>query len=288
MNDILSVLFYQPIVNLLLLLYKIGFENLGIAVIAITIIIRLLLWPLYKKQLQSQERMRKIQPKIKALQSQKKKATEYTQAEREMLGESTKAMGAGCLPTLIQLPFLFALYNTISNIITDKADKISDLAYFDFLRFPHGYHFNTHFLGIDLSNVPGHIGFGSWTIVPLLIIVALTVVTQYFSMKLSTANLEDKKADSKKEDEKNKNKKNKAGKDVLAKKEEPTPEDMQKAINKQMVLIFPVMIGFFAFNFAAILGLYWFMQNTLAIIQTLIHNKKINIFPWTKISLKKK
>ena len=272
MGDILSFIFYQPIVNLLLLLYKVLFENLGLAVIAITIFIRLALWPIYKKQLQAQERIKKIQPKIKEIQAKKKKPSEYTPEERELLTESTKAAGAGCLPTLVQLPFLWSLYGVISTIIGNNSDSISKLAYFDFLKFPAGYHYNTNFLGIDLSNVASHIGL-QVQVIPYLVIILLAVIAQWYSMKVTMMNNQSAVVEKPKEDTKKKNKKNQ----ITPEKKEPTTEDVQALMNKQMTVIFPLLIGFFAWSFAAILPVYWIMQNLLAIIQTLVHNRKL---PW--------
>lgn len=289
MDQILSVLFYQPIVNLLLFLYKILFENLGLAVIAITIVLRLVLWPLYKKQLEAQNRVKAIQPKLKALQSQKKKATEYNAEEKEMLAESSKAFGAGCLPTLIQLPFLFALYNLIREIVSSNASSISHLAYFDFLKFPNDYVYHTSLFGLDFSVIPSHLGFGNFVaIFPYILIILLVIVTQFYATKLmSPTGVSTEEVKETKQSTKKKGKKTHAVevvKNQAAK--QPSSEDMQRMISQQTLIILPLLFGFLSWNFAAILSLYIIMQSLLSIMQTLIVNKKINIWK-LKIYLKK-
>lgn len=112
MSEIFQTIFYQPVFNLLVFLYNIApGHDLGIAIVMLTIVIKLILYPLSQKSLQSQKALQELQPKLEAL---KKK---YGQ-NREELGRATLALYrenkvnplSSCLPLVVQLPFLFAVF----------------------------------------------------------------------------------------------------------------------------------------------------------------------------------
>ena len=111
----------QPIFNLLVLIYAVlPGHNFGFALILFTIVIRLLLWPLVKKQLHQTRAMRKLQPEINKI----KKATKGNrQKESLMLMELYKERGInplGTFPTLIvQLIVLIGLYTGLQKVIKD-------------------------------------------------------------------------------------------------------------------------------------------------------------------------
>lgn len=89
----------------------IGLPSYGIAIILLTLIIKLILSPLTAKQIRSMEGMQKLQPKIKELQKKYKGNNKKLQEE---MGKLYKEMGvnplSGCLPVIIQMPFLIAIF----------------------------------------------------------------------------------------------------------------------------------------------------------------------------------
>jgi len=105
---------FQPIYNLTIALYNVLWNDLGLAIIALTLLVRLLLWPLTRKSLASQKAMQDIQPKIKALQAEYKKDKE-TQAKKmmELYKEEKVSPFSSCLPLLVQLPLFIALYQAL-------------------------------------------------------------------------------------------------------------------------------------------------------------------------------
>jgi len=115
MNILISAyqtILYQPLFNALVLLYEhLPGHDFGIAVIVLTILIRLILYPLMVQSIKSQKVLSELQPKIQEIQ-QKYKGDKEKQA-RETMGlyqkEKINPFG-GCLPLLIQLPILIALY----------------------------------------------------------------------------------------------------------------------------------------------------------------------------------
>ena len=95
------------------------FGNYGVGIIAFTLIIRIILIPLTKYQTQSTEKMQMMQPELKALQE--KYASKDPETQQKLQEETAKlnekydySMWSGCLPMLIQLPILMALYQSIS------------------------------------------------------------------------------------------------------------------------------------------------------------------------------
>lgn len=109
---------YRPLANTLVFFYQtIPYHDLGLAIILLTVLIRLILYPFVAKSLKAQREMAALQPEIKALQ-EKYKENKEEQAKKLM--ELYKERGvnpfSGCLPVLIQLPLLFALYHVFANV----------------------------------------------------------------------------------------------------------------------------------------------------------------------------
>jgi len=92
--------------------------NYGVAIILLTLLVRLLLYPLQAKSVRSMKEMQKLQPKIAALRERyKDDMTRFNQEQMALFkAHKVNPMG-GCLPILVQLPILFALYSVIGNSI---------------------------------------------------------------------------------------------------------------------------------------------------------------------------
>ncbi|HET9336733.1 MAG TPA: membrane protein insertase YidC [Sphingomicrobium sp.] len=105
--------FMRPIFNLLNWLFgQLG--NFGLAIIALTIIVRILMFPIADKQFRSMAGMRKVQPKMKALQERYKDDKPKLQQEMLKLYQEEKIKpAAGCLPILLQIPIFYALYKVL-------------------------------------------------------------------------------------------------------------------------------------------------------------------------------
>lgn len=118
-----QTVFYQPIFNLLVFLYNIiPGHDLGISIIALTIIIKLILLPLSKQAIKSQKSLQDLQPKVDEIK--KKYANnkeELGRAMMELYKNNKVNPFSSCLPLLIQLPFLFAVFQVFRDGISDKA-----------------------------------------------------------------------------------------------------------------------------------------------------------------------
>ncbi|OGF26169.1 hypothetical protein A2331_01805 [Candidatus Falkowbacteria bacterium RIFOXYB2_FULL_34_18] len=139
--------FYQPILNLLIFIYNIvPGHDLGIAIIILTIIIKLILWPLSRKALKSQKALQEIQPKIEEIKKKyKDKKEEMGKAMMQLYKDNKVNPFSSCLPLLIQFPFLIAVFR----VFRDGFGSHLDLLY-PFITHPEAIDYN--FLGIiDLS-----------------------------------------------------------------------------------------------------------------------------------------
>lgn len=152
MSQIFTAIFYQPILNLLVFLYNIIPGNdLGVAIILMTIIIKLLLMPLSKKSIESQKSLQNLQPKVEKIKA------EYKDNKEEM-GKRMMALYAehkinpfsSCLPLLVQLPFLWAVFRVFRVGLTNGS---LDLVY-PFISRPESINsISFGFLDLSVPNI---------------------------------------------------------------------------------------------------------------------------------------
>jgi YidC/Oxa1 family membrane protein insertase len=105
--------FMRPIFDLLMFLFR-TVGNFGMAIICLTLIVRAIMFPIAQKQFQSMAAMRKLQPKMKAIQERFKDDKQRQQQEILKLYQAEKVNpAAGCLPILLQIPVFYALYKVL-------------------------------------------------------------------------------------------------------------------------------------------------------------------------------
>jgi YidC/Oxa1 family membrane protein insertase len=111
MSHLFTIIFYQPILNLLIWIYNtVPGHDIGISIILLTIIIRLILLPLSKKSIESQKSLQDLQPKIEEIKKQFPGKEEQGKAMIKLYQDNKINPLSSCLPLLIQLPFLIAVY----------------------------------------------------------------------------------------------------------------------------------------------------------------------------------
>ena len=111
MVSIFNELLYRPLFNLLVFFYNTAFSDIGLAIILLTLLIKAVFWPLSQKAIKSQKALQDLQPQIKALQEKYKDNKEEQARQLMALYKNNKVNPfSGCLPLIIQLPILIALY----------------------------------------------------------------------------------------------------------------------------------------------------------------------------------
>lgn len=121
--NLFDTLFYQPLLNFLVLIYNLlPFKDLGLVVILLTILIKLILWPFNSKGIESQRALKELEPKLKELR-EKFKDNEEELARRTMaLYQEAKINPfSGILLLFIQLPVLFAIFKLFQNVASTES-----------------------------------------------------------------------------------------------------------------------------------------------------------------------
>lgn len=262
-----TTLIVQPIFNLLVLIYALlPGHNFGLSLIIFTIVIRLLLWPLIKKQLHQAKAMRVLQPEIKKV----KQAAKGNRAkESQMLMELYKERGINpfaTFPTLIvQLIILIGLYSGLRRVISDPHNLVS-FAYPSLQHLPwmqqlaHNIHrFDDTLFGV--VNL-GRSAIGpAGLYLPAMVIVLGSAVAQYFQTKQLMPS-----------------DKQKRGLRAILKDAGSGKQADQSEVNAAVMsstrFLLPVMIFVFTVNLAAALSLYWLVGGIVAYIQqSIVLNK---------------
>ena len=178
MTYLYHVIFYQPILNTLVYFYeKIGFGDFGIAIILVTILIRLILYPLFHKSAKQQMAMQRIQPKIKKIQELHKNDKEkQAQALMELYKEHGVNPFSSIFLLIIQLPIMIALYWVVRALIVPG--EIQGL--YSFIAQPQAI--QPLFVGIiNLAK-------------PSVVLILLAAIAQYFQARLAIYRNPDKSA----------------------------------------------------------------------------------------------
>jgi YidC/Oxa1 family membrane protein insertase len=223
---------YQPIYNLLVFFYNvIPGHDFGIAIILTTLFIKTLFIPLSKKQIETQKKMQELQPKIKELQKQHKDNKEkQTKAIMELYREHKTNPFSGCLPLIVQLIVLIAIYRVIINI-SQAGFTINVADLYSFVSDPGGVrHLFLNF--VDLTR-------------PNYILAFFSALAQYYQTKMLFS-----------------------GQQSLptTPKDDEQP-DFATIMNKQMLYLGPAITFFVGVTFPAALALYWLFSTLFMIFQ---------------------
>jgi len=118
LGNIFNQLLYEPIFKFLVFLYNnIPGHDLGVVIIILTLLIRIILFPLSQKSIRSQMRMSQFKDQIKDIQNKYKSKEEQSRELMKFYKENKINPFSGCLPLVIQLPILIALYRVFINVL---------------------------------------------------------------------------------------------------------------------------------------------------------------------------
>lgn len=254
-------LIVKPIFNLLVLIYAmLPGHNFGLAIILFTVLIRVLMWPLVKKQLHNAKAMRELQPELKRI---KKVAAGDRQKESMMVMELYKERGINPFSSIgvliLQLPILIGLYSGIRRIITDPHNLVSfayaplqHIGWLQTLASDIGRFDHTLFGVVDLTRSAVEKTGGIYW--PAMLLVLGSAVTQYYQSKQLMPN--DKNA--------------RKLRDILKDAgggQQADQSEVNAAVGRSTRFFIPVMIFFLTVNIASALSLYWFVSGLVAMIQ---------------------
>lgn len=260
--NIFELLIVQPIFNLLTAIYALLPGNdFGVAIIVFTIIVRMLMYPLVRRQLHQTRVMRKLQPELKKI---KKAANGNRQLEAMQMMELYKRYGVSPFRTIgilvLQLPIFIGLFFAIQ-IYTTRRDEIEAFTY-DFMEalepvkelVANPQNFDEKLFGvIDLTQpAVGSEGVN----VAILFLVLLASVTQYIMSRQTMPH-----------DPKDQPKRFRDIMKEAAEGKQADQGEMNAVVMQNMIKIMPVLLFFIMINFPGALALYYTVSNLVAVAQ---------------------
>ena len=231
-----NLIFTFPIFNALMVLYRIV-GDFGLSIIILTLVVKLILFPLTLKQLKSMRATQALQPQMAEIRKKHKDQRAQAEAMQALYKEyGMNPLSGSCLPLLIQMPVLFGLFYALSAVLR-SAKTVGDI---NKLLYPFIPHFN-HFPNIALNwftflNPGWHFSLGAPD--PTHILPILAALATYVQLRMSQP------------------------KTINAGPPDPTQQSM-----KFMQLLSPAMVLFFGWNYAAGLALYWTVSSLFAMFQ---------------------
>lgn len=216
---------------------------MGLAIIAFSVFLRIVLLPLTRPYMESMKKMREHQKDIDKLKRRHKGDRQaLMKAQSDFYKEKGINPSAGCLPYLLQIVVLIFLFRVFSMVFVPNADiaqKFNELLYQP-LRFSATEQVNTHFLYLDVAK-PDRLNDllslpSSAPAIPGLFIIAAALL-QLVSAKMAAPYVEEEKK--------------------AAKKTKEMGDDMAVAMQGSMIYMFPLMTLVIGLNFASSLALYW-------------------------------
>jgi len=229
---------------------------MGLAIIGFSFALRFLLNPLTKPYMQSMKRMKDFEPQLAKLKERHKDdKKKLMEAQTEFYKQKGINPGAGCLPYLLQIVVLIALFNVFTRVLSPNGDvvvKFNELLYSP-LRFVEGEALNTRFLYLDITK-PDCFGSGKCLPIPFKLpfplpgpILIFAALLQFASAKMMTPfqKLEEK----------------------VAKKTKGATDDLQISMQKSMSLTFPLFTLIFGLSFPSGLALYWLLFSLFQLLQ---------------------
>ena len=222
--------FYRPLFNGLIFLYNIvPSHDMGVSIVVLTIIIRLILWPLTNKGIKSQKALAALQPKIEEL---KKKFKDNREAQAKALmalySENKINPLAGILPLILQIPIIFALWRVFLNSTDSDFGSI-----YSFIAAP--VEIQTVFLGLfDLTKRS-------------MLLAVIAGILQYFQTKMVMPAF--------------------APQSGASEGKPPVSADFGRIMSKQMLYFGPVISIVIFWTLPAALPLYWIMVTLMTILQ---------------------
>jgi YidC/Oxa1 family membrane protein insertase len=239
----------QPFVNILLLIAA-GVKNFGLAIVLFTLLIKLLTYPLTAKQMKSTKAMQNLQsdPRYKKIMVKYKNDQERLAQEQMKLYKELgiNPMGS-CLPTLIQLPIILGLYQSIIKAMAATPYELLGLErlFYNFLDPAKLLPLQNKFLWMDLGQPERLNVFGVQIPVLAIIVVATTFLQSKVMQQPTTTN----------------------------------PNDQGAAMTKAMNLYMPILMGWMAYSLASGLALYFLVSNVAGIVQYGLQGQ----LDWSKI-----
>jgi YidC/Oxa1 family membrane protein insertase len=265
MIELWNTILLHPFINLLIGLDRIT-GNLGWSIILLTVGLRLIMTPLVLPSLRLSQKMQELAPELAKLKEKHKDdKTALLTAQTQLYKDHGANPASGCLPQIIQLIVLIALYSAFNTILrSNGADVVTNLNskyLYSYNHLPANFNLSTSFAYLNLTKpdtfkIPGL----SFPLPGIFLIAAAAV--QLLSSKMMAPVIATEKK--------------------LAEKTSESMDDAMVQAQQQMLYLFPLMTLIIGFNFPAGLVLYWFVFSAVSMFQQYSVTGWGGLAPWLK------
>ncbi len=226
-GEIWDLIILSPMINVLIVISGYLLHNFGLAIIALTILVRFVTLPLTQKQLRATKAMQEMQPKLAELQKKHGKDKAKLAQEQMRMYKESGVSPAGCmLPMLVQMPIWIALFQSIIRVLAVNPEGFLNLARHLYSSWSQVFSLvplNSKFLWLDLA-VPDR----------LLMLPILVGGTMWLQQKMVMPTT--------------------------------SADPKQQAQSRMMLWMMPIMFAFLTMQFPAGLALYWVVSNVITIV----------------------
>jgi YidC/Oxa1 family membrane protein insertase len=227
-----NTLLYQPILKMLIFLTQTLGGSLGLAIIALTLVIRLILIPLTLPAMRSAQKIKDLKPLLDDLKKRHVNDKKRLQQKQlELYKEHGVNPAAGCLPTIVQFAILIALYRVFIDFIQNGGSD--------------GLMANMQFLWFDLS-APDPL-----YVLPIVAGLSQLVLSQMLMTAKEHHTTEDLKKTAKRSE----------------KSKESETQGMAETLQQQMLYVMPVMTALIALRLPSALAVYWVITTAFSLVQ---------------------
>ena len=264
MSQLWNLLLFYPLVNALIWAYTFT-GNLGLSIILLTIILRVAMTPLILPSLRMSKKMQELAPELAKLKEEfKDNKQALMTAQADLYKKNGANPASGCLPQILQIVVLIALFNALNLVLHTPADslvtKLKPILY-STVRIQENFRLSTGFWYLnlakpDLIRIPG-------LPVPLPgLFLLLAGFTQFLTSKMMMPEV-------------------KAEKKIAASTSGST-DDAMAGMQQQMMYMFPLMTIIFGYQFPSGLVLYWLVFSLVSLVQQYLATGCGGLTPWLK------
>jgi len=227
---------YIPLYNILVLILNISWIDAGIAAVILTVLVKVILYPLAKKATITQARMKEKEGELASIKEKYKDKQEQAVKTMEFYKTNNINPFSSIVTVIIQIPIIFSLYYIFFKAGLPSID--STLLY-SFVKAPASVSMN--FLGlIDVSQKS-------------IVLALLAAATSFWQMHLASPST----------------------KPTSAQGSGTAKEDFSQIMAKQMKYTMPLVVFFISWKISAIVALYWFVSNLVGIAQDVYVRKQM-------------
>jgi YidC/Oxa1 family membrane protein insertase len=237
MIALIKTIIYIPLYNFLILILNIPYIDAGLATIALTIIVKIILFPITKKTFVAQHKMKGVSEQLNKIKEQYPNKEEQALKVMQFYKDNKINPFSGILSLIIQIPIIYSLYHIF---FKSGLPSVNTESLYSFVSIPESISMNL----LGIFDVAGK----------SIVLALLAAVSTYLQMHLANMSVNDDTA-----------------------KTGNKPADFSKMLASQMKYTLPFIVFFISWNISGVVALYWFTSNIVSIIQDSMIKKSLPV-----------